>query len=173
MQSFILSQFGYCPLVWMLHSRKLNNRINRLHERALRLTYRDDNSTFDQLLEKDESVTVHERNIQTLGIELYTVAYGLAPEITRLVFPLNPQSLIKYPWDKNLFQTFNVKSTSWGLESLAHLGPIIWSIIPMEMKKLPLSQFSKAIRKWKPEKCPCTLCKTYVQNVGYVNVVNS
>ena len=33
MKYFILSQFGYCPLIWMFHSRKLNNRINRLHER--------------------------------------------------------------------------------------------------------------------------------------------
>ena len=76
-----------------------------------------------ELLEKDKSFTVHERNIQTLGIELYKVAYGLAPEIMRLIFPLNPRA--KYAWDRNLFQSFNVKTTSWGLESLAHLGPKI------------------------------------------------
>ena len=35
MKSFVLSQFGYCPLVWMFHSRKLNNRIDRIHERSL------------------------------------------------------------------------------------------------------------------------------------------
>ena len=172
MRSFIFSQFGYCPLVWMFHSRKLNTRINRIHERALRIVYRDEKSIFEELLKKDESFTIHERNIQRLGIELYEVAHGLAPEIMRLIFPLNPQSLVKYPWDKNLFQTFNVKTTSWGLESLAHLGPIIWSKIPMEMKKLSLPQFSKAIRKWKPDRCPCTLCKTYVHGVGYVNVTS-
>ena len=168
MQSFISSQFGYCPLVWMLHSRKLNNRINRLHERALRLVYQDKNSTFEELLEKDESFTVHERNIQTLGIELYKVAYGLAPEIMRLVFPFNPHA--KYPWDKNLFKTFNVKTVSWGLETLAHLGPNIWSIIPKDMKKLSLSKFAKAIRAWKPDKCPCRMCKTYVKDLGFVIV---
>ena len=41
MKSFILSQFNYCPLVWMFHSRECNNRINRIHERALRIAYRD------------------------------------------------------------------------------------------------------------------------------------
>ena len=40
LKAFIESQFGYCPLVWMFHSRTLNNRINRLHERALRLVYK-------------------------------------------------------------------------------------------------------------------------------------
>ena len=44
MKAFINSQFGYCPLVWMFHSRKLNNRINKIHERALRIVYKDDSS---------------------------------------------------------------------------------------------------------------------------------
>ena len=39
MKSFIESQFGYCPLIWMFHSRGLNNKINRIHERVLRITY--------------------------------------------------------------------------------------------------------------------------------------
>ena len=46
MNAFILSQFGYCPLVWMFHNRKLNNRINNIHERALRVVFRDCESTF-------------------------------------------------------------------------------------------------------------------------------
>ena len=41
MKAFFMSQFGYCPLVWMIHSRSLNSRINALHERALRLVYND------------------------------------------------------------------------------------------------------------------------------------
>ena len=46
MRAFIHSQFGYCPLVWMFHSRKLNNRINKIHERSLRIVYNDHTSTF-------------------------------------------------------------------------------------------------------------------------------
>ena len=45
-KSFIYSQFGYCPLVWMFHSRKMNSRINKIHERALRIIYDDKNTTF-------------------------------------------------------------------------------------------------------------------------------
>ena len=52
MKAFITSQFSYCPLIWMLHSRTLNNRINNIHERALRLTYKDNQSSFKPLLEK-------------------------------------------------------------------------------------------------------------------------
>ena len=66
MRTFIESQFNYCPLIWMFHSRILNEKINKLHERALRLVYKDDTLTFQQLLQKDNSVTIHERNNQKL-----------------------------------------------------------------------------------------------------------
>ena len=57
MQAFIQSQFGYCLLVWMFHSRKLNNRINKIHEKSLRVVYDDKISTFSELLEKDNYFT--------------------------------------------------------------------------------------------------------------------
>ena len=57
MKTFIINQFNYCPLTWMFHSRTLNNRINRLHERALRVVYNDKNISFRELLDLDGSVT--------------------------------------------------------------------------------------------------------------------
>ena len=51
MKAFVECQFGYCPIIWMFHSRGLNNKINRIHERALRITYKDKSSTFQELLE--------------------------------------------------------------------------------------------------------------------------
>ena len=167
MKTFILSHFGYCPLVWMFHSRKLNNRIDRIHKRALRIVYKDNTSSFKELLAKDESYSIHERNIQTLAIELYKVAYGLSPKIMNLVFPLN--SGVKYPGE-NDFMTFNVKTVSNGTETLAYLAPKIWSIVPTDMKKFSLSKFTKKIRKWRPEKCPCRICKDYVHGLGFVTI---
>ena len=55
MNAFITSQFSYAPVVWMFHSRKQNHHINRIHERALRVAYKDYNSSFDELFEKDNS----------------------------------------------------------------------------------------------------------------------
>ena len=73
MKSFIESQFGYCPLIWMFHSRALNNKINRIHERALRITYNDKSSSYGELLIKNSSVTIYCRNITALAIEIYRV----------------------------------------------------------------------------------------------------
>ena len=50
MKAFITSQFSYCPLIWMSHSGNLNNKINRIHERALRLVYQN-NLSFSELLD--------------------------------------------------------------------------------------------------------------------------
>ena len=73
MKTSILSQFNYCPLLWMFHNRTLNNKINRLHEKALRIVYTNANLTFRELLDKDESVTIHHRNLQRLAIEMYKI----------------------------------------------------------------------------------------------------
>ena len=93
MKAFIESQFGYCPLAWMLHSRTLNTRINRIYERALRLVYNDYISTFSELLKLDNSFTVHERNIQTLAIEVFKVVHNLSPEIMSGVN--HPRSIVQ------------------------------------------------------------------------------
>ena len=53
-KAFIQSQFAYCPIVWMFHDRGIENKINHLHETVLRIVYRDDNSTFNELLLKDD-----------------------------------------------------------------------------------------------------------------------
>ena len=82
MKSFVSFQFGYCPLIWMLHSRRLNNKIKSIHERALRITYQDHISTFQELLNKN-SVSIHHRNLQALATEMFKIHRGLSPDILR------------------------------------------------------------------------------------------
>ena len=111
MKSFITSQFGYSPLVWMMHNRTLNNRINNIQERALRIVYDDRNSSFEELLRKDVSVTIHTRNIQTLATELFKVVNGQYPEIMNEVFPLKETLAYstKFP-----FKSRNVRTVAYG-----------------------------------------------------------
>ena len=66
MNAFITSQFSYAPVVWMFHSRKQNHHINHITERALRVIYKDHNSSFDELYEKDNSCKIHDSNLQKL-----------------------------------------------------------------------------------------------------------
>ena len=77
MKAFIISQLIYSPLVWMLHSKNPKNRVNKIYERALGLVYDDSSSLrFDELLIKDKSVSIHQRNLQFLATEIFKVKNG-------------------------------------------------------------------------------------------------
>ena len=128
MKAFITSQFSYCPLVWMFHSRKLNNRINHLHERCLRIAYNDKVSSFDELLKKDGSVTIHHRNVQLLAIEIYKVINNLSPQIMHDIFQIRePKYELR---NKNHLMLSMPKTVRYGTESLRFLGPKIWQNCP-------------------------------------------
>ena len=63
MKAFNESQFAYCPLIWMFYQRSSNTRINHLRDRVLRIVYNDNKSTSEDLLKKDNSVSIHHINI--------------------------------------------------------------------------------------------------------------
>lgn len=73
----------------MFDERSLNNKINRLHERCLRIIYNEKQS---QRLNQDNSVTIHHKNIQSLAIELCETLDAAAPEIIKEVFKLREDS---------------------------------------------------------------------------------
>ena len=168
MKAFIESQFGYCPLVWMFHSRSLNNNINRIHERSLRITYNDKSSSFQNLLEKDNSVTLHHRNIKILATEKYTFLQGLYPPLMNEIF-VEKNNNYSW-WGNNVPTRRRVNSVRYGTETVSFLAPKIWDILPKEIKDSESLNIFK-ITKWIPLECPCTLCKIYVPQVGFIWVV--
>ena len=105
-------------------NRTLNNKINKLHERALRITYRDDTSPFDELLLKDQTFTVHERNIQKLATLMYKVKNDLCPRVVKELFPTSelPYELRK----EKLWESSNIRTTLYGTETILYRGPDIW-----------------------------------------------
>ena len=156
MKAFICSQFGYCPLVWMFHSRKINNRINSLHERALRIVCRNYKATFSELLSKDKSVTIHQRNLQLLlQLLIFKTKNELNPKIKGMVYNLRNNSSLKIG---------NLKTVFYETESFNNLGAKIWNLLPDEYKELiSLSTFKSRISNWVTDECPCRMCKIMLQ----------
>ena len=167
MKAFVLSQFNYCPLVWMFCSREQNNRINRLHKRALQLAYKDYISNFQELLHEDHSFTIHHRNLQILATEIYKFINGFSPKIMENIFELTPQD---YSLRSNItFASKNIKTVHYGQQSISYLAPRIWKLVPESIKQsATIKCFKGKIRLWSPHECPCRLCKTYVQHVGFI-----
>ena len=88
-KAFIESQFSYCLLIWMLRSRTLNNQISHIYERALMTAYSDYNWFFYELLDKNDSFTIHQKNFQSLAVEIYKYLHGLYPAILSEVFKVS------------------------------------------------------------------------------------
>ena len=167
MKSFITSQFSYCPLIWMFHSRRLNNKINSIHKRALRITYGDQKSTFQELLIKDNSVSVHHRNLQVLATEVFKIRNNMTPEFLNEIF--QERSVPYNLRGNNPFRCRRANSVYHGTESLAFLGPKIWDLVPDEIKTSEnVDIFKNKIKKWIPDNCPCRLCRVYIQNIGFI-----
>ena len=146
MKSFVTSQLVYCPLIWMFRGRRLNNKINSFHERTLRIIYQDRISTFQELLNKDNSVSIHHRNLEGLETEMFKIHRGLSPDILRetFVFKISLYNLRR----NNTFEKWQVHSVYHGTESLSFLGPKIWDLVPLELKQLEnLEVFKLKIKK--------------------------
>ena len=161
MKAFVESQFGYCLLIWMFHSRGLNNKINRIHETALKITHKDKSSTFQELLEKDNSVSIHQGNVQKLPIEIYKVLHGFSPPILNdIIVPVSrPYNFHR----SDTLQRRRVNSVRYGTELISFLGPKIWDLAPSDIKlSQSLSISKRKIKKWVILQCPCRLFKIYL-----------
>ena len=167
MRAFVTSQFQYCPLVWMFHSRKMNNKINGLHERALRIAYKDFCSGFAALLEKDRSVTIHEKNLQLLMTEMFKTINNQSPTFMNEIFP---QRNAAYNLrNSNTFTVPTVHTVKYGTETVRYRGQRIWLTLPQEIKDAnSVQQFKNRIKFWKYVDCDCRLCKQYIPQLGFL-----
>ena len=153
----------------MLQSCRNNNVIRNLHERCLRLIYNDKNSSCEELLIKDGSVSIHHRNIQALATEFYKIKNGLSPELFTEIFARERESHYNL-MRSNDFRIPSIRTVYHDSKSISFLGPKIWNILPDEItRQTSLNSFKKSVKKWKPEDCPCRLCKVYINGVGFLS----
>ena len=151
----------------MFHSRTMNNKINCAHKRALSLVYSDHVSSFDELLKKDRSFSMHHRNIQSLAIELYKFFHSLSSSIIKNVFHFNTNVPYNLRSGSELYSR-NPISVKYGTKTISYLAPKIWSLVPNAIKSSKsLDVFKFKIRQWEPDS-PCRLRKFYLQHVGFI-----
>ena len=122
------------------------------HKDNLR-SYKDHFSSFEGLLSKDKSVTVHERNLQTLATEMYKILNNLSPpEIRKDIF----KTKTNYYNTLNvlIFSKRNVKTVRYGLQTMSYMGPKIWELVLKEMKQIITpDEFKGKIKIWKLQNC--------------------
>ena len=152
--TIILSNFNYCPLVWLFCSDAANDEINRAHKRCLRILYQDYESTLQLLLSRDNSQTIHVKNLQRLMTEIYKSTKKLNPSYLwefheRKEVELRTKDLGKLPKIKQRY----------GTESLSFRGSLLWNTLSDKIKQSPsLAAFKNQIKSWTGDKCTCRLC---------------
>ena len=118
----------------MFHTKQLNNRINNLHEKALRVTYQDRNLSFSELLNLDKSISIHYRNIKYLLTEIYRIKMGLSPPIMSNIFRLSENSSYNLRCGVKMNRR-NIRTSKFGFETVSTIGAILWNDLPAEFKK--------------------------------------
>ena len=127
------------------------------------MVYKDYKLSFDEPLRKDNSVSIHHRNLQKLAIEMYK------PDNDLLIKSIFPTREISYNLRNcNPFKSSNVHTVFKGTETIYFRGPKIWDLAPKTIKVAKsLSEFKRNIRCWVPTGCTCRLCKTFVPTLFF------
>ena len=152
----------------MFHSRAMEHRINRIHKRTLRLIYPNQHQlTFKELLEKNKTVSIHQRNLQTLANEIYKAKNKISPEVVNSLFEFTNKNC-------NLRNALILKrnryfTVHYGSGSLVSLTPEIWKLVPDSIKEVKtLSIFKNKFKAWTADQCQCQLGKNYIWQVGFI-----
>ena len=152
-------------------SCKQNHHINCIHKRPLRVIYRDYNSSFDELLEKDNSYKIQDRNLEKLVAAIFKVKMNLSPEIVKEAFEIveGPHALRNEPKLKSR----KIHSVRYSIETASFVGARVGNSLPSNLKQCEsLELFKSKVKNCIPKNCPCKLCKTYLQRIGYVHISN-
>ena len=152
----------------MFCSQSSKNKINKLQERVLRLVYNDYEQSFDVLLNKNKSFSIHHQNIQELMIEIYKSLNKASPDNFF-------DSMFTSKRRKDLLQNDllvpSVKTVTKGKDCAKYLGAVILNSVPSHIRQeYSLETFCDLIKKWKPD-CKRKLCKDYIGHLGYTQIV--
>ena len=155
-ESFVLANFNYCPLVWHFCSSESMKKLERIQERALRLLLNDYESDYEALLLKSNKPTLQIRRIKLLATEIFKTINDLNPAYMKEIFELNTR---RDTGSKKLVVQ-SQKSMKYGSYTLRSLGPRIWNRLDFETRDCnTLSTFKSLINTWAGPTCHCSSCK--------------
>ncbi len=154
-----MSNFNYCPLIWMFCSKTSNKSINRAHERALRVLYQEFESCFEELLSRHGDVKIHVKNLQKLLVEVYKTLHHLNPsylwenfQTKSITYNLRKKVLCELPQRS--------ETVKYWINSLWFRGAMLWNTLNDVVKNLESAEaFKKEIKNWDGNNCLCSIFK--------------
>ena len=158
--SFIYSNFNYCPRVWHFCSCKTTNKIEQIQKRCLRIILNNNESDNETLIEKSSKTTININRMRNLAIEMLKTIYNLNSPFLKKMFKTKVNPSVR-PNDIML-NTHN--TASYGDKSLTVLDPKIWNSVPENVKsECNYRRFKEYINTWFDPKCFCTYYKYFTR----------
>ena len=141
----------------MFCGKATNDKVISVQKRGLRLLLNDYTSGFEELLNRNEGVTIHEKNCQKLMLEVYRCMTSGNPSFQWEFFD---EKVLPYSLRiNNLLQLINTRTKRYGNESFSFRGGIIWDQLPDQYKAANTDhEFKMKIKSWKGFECACRIC---------------
>ena len=130
--SFVLSNFNYCPLVWMLTSTKSLHKMEAIQERVLRFMLNDYESSYEDLFKKSGNPSMNLRRTRSLCIEIYKTINNLNPEFMKNLFKVRKTNRAQREQYKLNLEIPKSNQVSFGTKSLRIQGPRVWNTLPFQ-----------------------------------------
>ena len=166
-KSFIMSNFNYCPVVWMFTSKSSLLKLETIQKRALRFVLDDYASDYHDLLKKADVPGMKIMALRCLAIEVYKCINGLNPKYLNDLFIVKK---CKYNLrDDSVINRNKVQTTNYGLKSFKDYGAKIWNVLPDCCKgAVSLDEFKVLIKSWNGPKCSCSVCLHFIWTGPYL-----
>ena len=134
--SFVNTKFWYAPIIWMFASKNSMLKVNEIHRRTLRVVYDDYNSTYEKILASHNDISIHEKHLKHLTIEVYKSLTNLNPEF---MWPFFKNKSIPYNLrNGNIYILPPARSSHYGINSVQFRGSLLWNNLPISVKELVL-----------------------------------
>ena len=145
--SYISSNFNYCPIVWMFTGKINLEKIEKTNKRALRYVANNYEAEYDDMCQDQKVLNIHKRCIKTVAIQMYKIKHQLVPIYVQELFRRR-ESCYNIR-DNDLFEIPCFKTVKYGKKSFRYFGAKLWANIPKEIKAKPtLTCFKDALTIW-------------------------
>ena len=145
--SFIMSNFNYCPLVWHFCGQVNNQKLEKIQERALRILFTDYDSSYKELLGKAGTTTLLIQRLRLIALTVFKSLHGLNPPCLNDLF--TPKSVPYEMRDSSLLEQSRCRTTQFGLRSISYIGAKLWNDLPKDFKETSdFTDFKRILHTW-------------------------
>ena len=159
-QSFILSNFNYCPLTWHFTNETNTKKMEKIQERALRFIYDDFTSDYNTLLTMSGFPSLRIRRLRIIAQEFFKMYNKDGPTYLHDLVEIKEHSYnFRY---SNTAKLSKPRTTRYGINSFRYTAAKIWNTLPNHFRQISsFNTFKSMLGYWNGSVCSCPSCVSH------------